>query len=39
MDMPLFVAPSTKRERAKRIAAQSTGFIYVVSRLGRERYR
>lgn len=34
LDMPLLVAPSTTRERAKRIAAQSTGFIYVVSRLG-----
>ncbi len=34
LDMPLLVAPSTKPERAKRIAAQSTGFIYVVSRLG-----
>jgi tryptophan synthase alpha chain len=34
LDMPLLVAPSTRPERAKRIAAQSTGFIYVVSRLG-----
>ena len=34
LDMPLLVAPTTKPERAKRIAAQSTGFIYVVSRLG-----
>lgn len=34
VDMPLLVAPSTKPERAKRIAAQSSGFIYVVSRLG-----
>ena len=34
LDMPLLVAPSTNRERAQRIAAQSTGFIYVVSRLG-----
>jgi tryptophan synthase alpha chain len=34
LDMPLLVAPSTKPERARRIAAQSTGFIYVVSRLG-----
>ena len=34
LDMPLLVAPSTKPERAKRIAAQSSGFIYVVSRLG-----
>jgi tryptophan synthase alpha chain len=34
LDMPLLVAPSTTRERAARIAEQSTGFIYVVSRLG-----
>ena len=34
LDMPLLVAPSTKPGRARRIAAQSTGFIYVVSRLG-----
>ena len=34
LDMPLLVAPSTKPERARRIAAQSSGFIYVVSRLG-----
>jgi tryptophan synthase alpha chain len=34
LDLPLLVAPSTRSERAKRIAAQSTGFIYVVSRLG-----
>ena len=34
LDMPLLVAPSTPRERAARIAAQSTGFVYVVSRLG-----
>ena len=34
LDMPLLVAPSTKSARARRIAAQSTGFIYVVSRLG-----
>lgn len=32
--MPLLVAPSTPRERAARIAEASTGFIYVVSRLG-----
>jgi tryptophan synthase alpha chain len=32
--MPLLVAPSTPRERAARIAAASTGFVYVVSRLG-----
>ncbi len=34
LDMPLLVAPSTSRERAGKIAAQSSGFIYVVSRLG-----
>jgi tryptophan synthase alpha chain len=34
LDMPLLVAPSTSRDRAAKIAAQSTGFIYVVSRLG-----
>lgn len=34
IDMPLLVAPSTTHQRAERIAAQSTGFIYVVSRLG-----
>lgn len=32
--MPLLVAPSTPLERAKTIAGQSSGFIYVVSRLG-----
>lgn len=32
--MPLLVAPTTKRERMERIAAESTGFVYVVSRLG-----
>jgi tryptophan synthase alpha chain len=32
--MPLLVAPSTSRERAGRIAEASTGFVYVVSRLG-----
>lgn len=34
LDMPLLVAPSTSRERAAKISAQSSGFIYVVSRLG-----
>ncbi len=34
LDMPLLVAPSTSRARAQKIAAQSGGFIYVVSRLG-----
>ena len=32
--MPLLVAPSTPLDRARDIAAQSTGFVYVVSRLG-----
>ncbi len=31
---PLLVAPSTPRERAARIADASSGFVYVVSRLG-----
>ncbi len=34
LDMPLLVAPSTRKERAKRIAERTTGFLYVVSRLG-----
>jgi tryptophan synthase alpha chain len=34
LDMPLLVAPSTTPARAQRIAAQSTGFVYVVARLG-----
>lgn len=34
LDMPLLIAPSTKKARAQRIVAQSTGFVYVVSRLG-----
>jgi tryptophan synthase alpha chain len=32
--MPLLVSPSTPLERASRIAEQSGGFVYVVSRLG-----
>jgi tryptophan synthase alpha chain len=32
--MPLLVAPSTALDRAKRIAAAASGFVYVVSRLG-----
>ena len=32
--MPLLVAPSTPPERARIIAQRSTGFVYVVSRLG-----
>jgi tryptophan synthase alpha chain len=34
LEMPLLVAPSTPLERATLIARQSTGFVYVVSRLG-----
>jgi tryptophan synthase alpha chain len=34
LDMPLLVAPSTTPARAQRIVQQSTGFVYVVSRLG-----
>ncbi len=34
LQMPLLVAPSTPRDRAARIAEASTGFVYVVSRLG-----
>jgi tryptophan synthase alpha chain len=34
IEMPLLVAPSTPRERAKRIADAAGGFVYVVSRLG-----
>lgn len=34
LDVPLLIAPSTTRERARRIAEASTGFVYVVSRLG-----
>ncbi|MDP9018575.1 MAG: tryptophan synthase subunit alpha [Candidatus Eremiobacteraeota bacterium] len=34
LSMPLLVAPSTPLARAKRIAEHSTGFLYVVSRLG-----
>ena len=34
LDMPLLVAPSTTRPRMAKIAAASTGFIYVVARLG-----
>lgn len=32
--MPLLVSPSTPLERARAIAQASTGFVYVVSRLG-----
>lgn len=34
LDMPLLIAPTTRRERAQRIVARASGFIYVVSRLG-----
>ncbi|HET7815161.1 MAG TPA: tryptophan synthase subunit alpha [Candidatus Baltobacteraceae bacterium] len=34
LQMPLLVAPSTPLDRAKRIAGLSSGFVYVVSRLG-----
>jgi len=34
LEMPLLVAPSTTRERSQRIVETSTGFVYVVSRLG-----
>jgi len=34
IEMPLVVAPTTPPERAARIAEQSGGFVYVVSRLG-----
>ncbi len=34
LEMPLLVAPSTPKNRARRIVKASTGFIYVVSRLG-----
>ena len=34
LEMPLLVAPSTPRDRARLIAGAATGFVYVVSRLG-----
>ncbi len=34
LDMPLLISPTTPTDRAARIAQQSTGFVYVVSRLG-----
>ncbi len=34
LPIPLMVAPTTPPERAARIAAASTGFLYLVSRLG-----
>ena len=34
IDVPMLVAPSTPPERAVKIAAASSGFLYIVSRLG-----
>lgn len=34
LDIPLLVAPTTPEARAARIAAASSGFVYLVSRLG-----
>ena len=34
LEMPLLVAPTTPKQRARRILKASTGFVYVVSRLG-----
>ena len=34
LEMPLLVAPSTTRDRARLIADAASGFVYVVSRLG-----
>ena len=34
LQMPLMIAPSTPLRRASAIAEQSSGFVYVVSRLG-----
>jgi tryptophan synthase alpha chain len=34
LEMPLLVAPTTPKKRARRIVKASTGFLYVVSRLG-----
>jgi tryptophan synthase alpha chain len=34
LQMPLLVAPTTSPQRAARIAAAASGFVYVVSRLG-----
>jgi tryptophan synthase alpha chain len=34
LDIPLLIAPTTPQARAERIAAASTGFVYLVSRLG-----
>lgn len=32
--MPLLIAPTTPPERARRIVAESSGFVYLVARLG-----
>ncbi|HEY6538472.1 MAG TPA: tryptophan synthase subunit alpha, partial [Candidatus Dormibacteraeota bacterium] len=32
--LPLLISPTTRSERAARIAAASDGFIYIVSRMG-----
>jgi len=34
LDVPLLIAPTTAPERARRIATASSGFVYLVSRLG-----
>jgi tryptophan synthase alpha chain len=34
LEIPLLIAPTTPQARADRIAAASTGFVYLVSRLG-----
>lgn len=34
LQMPLLVAPTTPKQRARRIVRASSGFVYVVSRLG-----
>ena len=34
LELPLLIAPTTKAERARRIVAESSGFVYLVSRLG-----
>lgn len=34
LEIPLLVAPTTPQPRAERIAAASSGFVYLVSRLG-----
>jgi tryptophan synthase alpha chain len=34
LEIPLLIAPTTPQARAERIAVASTGFVYLVSRLG-----